>query len=534
MPWTKENPPKCAKNWTDEEKQKCVKAANAVLSEGGSETDAIRACIHNAGKTVHPGGKGSLSPVELAQLMEQLGEMGLGVVTMEVQATEFEVLFDDNRMVVLGAVSPDIDFSRVRALYFRNAILARQESNKNKDRLPPEEVSNLAKTIGGMPIDDEHQFQVCIGCYTKGAEIEDSGRLAVATDGIIWAQRFPDIARQIVAGEKHLSMEVWIGSATCSMCNETYTSRDDYCAHLKHKEAERILHDVVGFGGAATRKPAGSNTLFDADRMLVVASAHTEGGFAVGDNGAGEFEMTVDVMDDEDYVDIMAVIGGYLDEASLGKKLEYQERQELKESDFALIQTTVNKRTGKKVKVRRFPIHDCSHAANALARLPNAKDLSSSERASIKSKAESKLASDACKNWRSKMKGQGTMTEEELQARVTELEGELAQARDKSQTLESELATAKTDLQTAQKAQADLQWSIREQALKQAGYDEEKLKTEKQALAALSDQAFDILFAALHKKPADKEKEKDKDTAKGSVVLGVETPNPDDKPRLVL
>ena len=53
MPWTVDDPPRPAKNWTKEEKEKCVAAANAVLREGGSDQDAIFACIHNAGKTKH-------------------------------------------------------------------------------------------------------------------------------------------------------------------------------------------------------------------------------------------------------------------------------------------------------------------------------------------------------------------------------------------------------------------------------------------------------------------------------------------------
>ena len=52
MPWSKDNPPSVAKNWTAEEQEKCIEAANAVLREGGSEQDAIRACIRNAGNGV--------------------------------------------------------------------------------------------------------------------------------------------------------------------------------------------------------------------------------------------------------------------------------------------------------------------------------------------------------------------------------------------------------------------------------------------------------------------------------------------------
>lgn len=53
MPWTVDNPPKCAKNWSDEEKHKCVVAANAVLRSGKTEQEAIYACIHAAGKSVN-------------------------------------------------------------------------------------------------------------------------------------------------------------------------------------------------------------------------------------------------------------------------------------------------------------------------------------------------------------------------------------------------------------------------------------------------------------------------------------------------
>ena len=51
MPWTVNNPPNCAKNWTDSEKAKCVNAANAVLQGGGSDEEAIYACIRAAGKS---------------------------------------------------------------------------------------------------------------------------------------------------------------------------------------------------------------------------------------------------------------------------------------------------------------------------------------------------------------------------------------------------------------------------------------------------------------------------------------------------
>lgn len=40
--------PNPAKNWSASRQKKCINAANAVLNNGGSEEDAIFACLHNA------------------------------------------------------------------------------------------------------------------------------------------------------------------------------------------------------------------------------------------------------------------------------------------------------------------------------------------------------------------------------------------------------------------------------------------------------------------------------------------------------
>lgn len=50
MPWTIEQPPAVAQNWTAAERERCVTAANAVLERGGTDEEAIFACIAAAGK----------------------------------------------------------------------------------------------------------------------------------------------------------------------------------------------------------------------------------------------------------------------------------------------------------------------------------------------------------------------------------------------------------------------------------------------------------------------------------------------------
>jgi len=53
MPWSVKNPPRPAKNWSAAAKRVCVAAANSTLKRGGSDVDAIRACI-GAVKQAHP------------------------------------------------------------------------------------------------------------------------------------------------------------------------------------------------------------------------------------------------------------------------------------------------------------------------------------------------------------------------------------------------------------------------------------------------------------------------------------------------
>lgn len=57
MPYSADNVPKPAKNWSKAAQKKCIAAANAVLKKDGTEQDAIFACIHAAGKTKNPGGE---------------------------------------------------------------------------------------------------------------------------------------------------------------------------------------------------------------------------------------------------------------------------------------------------------------------------------------------------------------------------------------------------------------------------------------------------------------------------------------------
>lgn len=98
MPWTYDDPPAVAQNWTDEEQRRCVDAANAVLEEGGTDEEAIFACISAAGKGERRmETKTYRAPIELKQ--EDDEEKG------EFRATfsRFNVIDHDGDVTVPGA-----------------------------------------------------------------------------------------------------------------------------------------------------------------------------------------------------------------------------------------------------------------------------------------------------------------------------------------------------------------------------------------------------------------------------------------------
>jgi hypothetical protein len=91
-------------------------------------------------------------------------------------------------------------------------------------------------------------------------------------------------------------------------------------------------------------------------------------------------------MDDADVDRLLAYLGKATS-FTQADTLSYEERTNLKESDFALVQT-VNGR-----KLRRFPIQDEPHRKNAWARLPQAKNLTEAERSEIANKVINKAKS---------------------------------------------------------------------------------------------------------------------------------------------
>lgn len=71
MPWSMNNPPPPAKNWSVEKKRRCIAAGNRALSQGKSEEDAIFACI-GAAKTVQQKARAGVSKTQIELYQQEM------------------------------------------------------------------------------------------------------------------------------------------------------------------------------------------------------------------------------------------------------------------------------------------------------------------------------------------------------------------------------------------------------------------------------------------------------------------------------
>lgn len=159
-------------------------------------------------------------------------------------------------------------------LRFRNAILVVAEENQNQDVILEEELQNLAATLPGRAIDYDHQWQRTVGVFTEAHVVQVGGTWGLSVGGLIWADRFPEEAKDVTEGRLKLSIEADASTAECSVCGGVFERALDYCEHLFNKAkygAKRILHGLKAVGGGLTPRPAGTSTDFDMSNVYFVA-----------------------------------------------------------------------------------------------------------------------------------------------------------------------------------------------------------------------------------------------------------------------
>jgi hypothetical protein len=248
MPWTVDDPPKCALNWEKEARRKCVEAANAVLRDGGTEQDAIFSCIHNAGKTEHPGGKDN----------EQKAEGGIELHPVTAQDMEMY----SNVLLGSGIESGEL-------VGFSDAIFCRAGRNANNDAVTEEGIEQLADTLKWMPIMNGHDTNQVVGFVLESKTRNKSTELIAS--GVLFQGRYPDVVQDVRDGKKKISMEAKAKEARCGECGQTFSAPRDYCSHLKDKSGTRWLDGLKSTGAAVVEHPAWE-TSFDANTFTMIAS----------------------------------------------------------------------------------------------------------------------------------------------------------------------------------------------------------------------------------------------------------------------
>lgn len=156
---------------------------------------------------------------------------------------------------------------------FSNAVLARAERNKNGDQIDAEGIRELAATLPLMPLDVEHVPDRIFAFFVDAQAVGDT----LVTSGIMFAKRFPDVVKEIMSGERHLSVEAHAREARCSACDVVFASERDYCTHLAGRPnngASRILRGLKAIGGGAVKRNAGTETFFDRNGFTLIASLH--------------------------------------------------------------------------------------------------------------------------------------------------------------------------------------------------------------------------------------------------------------------
>ena len=210
MPYSfPKNIPKVSLNWVESEQKRCTAAANAVLSDGGSEQSAIFACIRAAGKTEHPGGEdkeGSMSG--LTKMLAWVDKTLFG------EDTDKAVLSASRRNKLLDSDFAYIDSDGERhlpmhdAAHVRNAIArfnqTQFESSTAKQQAWRKIVARAKKlgvdVSGGKAIDDESIEGNSIGGFNVHKQADGSYRWVSVVSNYY---RDRDKPPEIISGKAH-------------------------------------------------------------------------------------------------------------------------------------------------------------------------------------------------------------------------------------------------------------------------------------------------------------------------------------------
>jgi len=314
-------------------------------------------------------------------IAEALLDLAKSSETTFIEVAEDKELIDAAKKI--GIVLPSPDLAVLKTVYAEI-----DKVNRNGVVLPKSAVEKGLPTLIGKQINWEHDGAGRICGYTIDAKINND---KIEIIGVVFKSLFPeemDLVKEKFADKKlAVSFEIWNrnpedGESVVHDLENGFRSIDPIIFH----GTGLLMTNTPACPKAIVYKLVANVEIENAEKIvdkifednLICASMAIEEPKCKNCTSC-TCEKEAEIVEEIKVEEILEndYDGGEIDDA---KKLTTEQRNALPDSDFALIQ----EKDGK--KIRRFPINDEAHVRNALARLPQAKDITEEEKASALAK----------------------------------------------------------------------------------------------------------------------------------------------------
>lgn len=169
-------------------------------------------------------------------------------------------IIEDKQEIDLLKASSDLKGTDIDLLPVKFKLV-HANTNKNKHTFTEDELAKAELTPVFKPINWSHDEPI-IGVITESklvaATNEEDAHIEVS--GFIYSKLYPahtkEIAERFSKNQLFFSMEVWVGSTECDMCNKEFSKRADYCEHLKTYKANAVFKDITFAGAGVVERPA--------------------------------------------------------------------------------------------------------------------------------------------------------------------------------------------------------------------------------------------------------------------------------------
>jgi len=399
-----------------------------------------------------------------------------------------------NILSKLGIKLPNEDFALIEGIY----MLA-DEANKNKHRVAEEYIMAAVNTLIFKAANYFHDRNHPIGFYIDATYNKDTKKMKSCA--IIWKSQFPETYAKIVELiEKEDAGQSFELVFQDSVNNEDGTmDLIGICfkggAFLPRSKAACEFTDYIIEAKKMENLIVGGKQeelVMERHEELLTIITNAETTDEAFEKAMEEFHGLEESTLEASCVEVKEAEKVVLEKIE-GKKISYQERKALKDSDFAYVKEVKNEKTGGTRKVRRFPIQDEAHIRNTLEKLSQAKELSPEEKATIRKKVLRKAKSLDLKALLEKHKDEATFSfdevmaiEEALYTRIRKVETELKEKSDGNTSTTEEITKVKEELKTAKKQLETLKYSEEDikNAVKEALERDKKIKERRAEIKA--------------------------------------------------